>query len=51
LVVRQQKPDLPVCRERHAGSGYGDAAKPVAGVIDEDGLEVSRIYQADAATG
>jgi dipeptidyl aminopeptidase/acylaminoacyl peptidase len=31
--------------------GYGDAAKPLAGVIDQDGLEVSRIYQADAATG
>ncbi len=32
-------------------TGYGDPAKPLAGVIDQDGLEVSRLYQADAATG
>jgi len=31
--------------------GYGDPAKPLAGVIDQDGLEVSRLYQVDAATG
>ena len=31
--------------------GYGDPAKPLAGVIDQDGLEISRLYQADAATG
>jgi dipeptidyl aminopeptidase/acylaminoacyl peptidase len=31
--------------------GYGDPAKPLAGVIDQDGLEFSRLYLADAATG
>ena len=31
--------------------GYGDPAKPLSGVIDQDGLEVSRVYQVDATTG
>jgi hypothetical protein len=31
--------------------GYADPAKPLAGVIDQDGLEVSRLYQADATIG
>ncbi|AXC15686.1 tolB protein [Acidisarcina polymorpha] len=31
--------------------GYGDPAKPLAGVIDEEGLEISRLYEADATTG
>ena len=31
--------------------GYGDPAKPLAGVIDQDGLEVSRLYQVDVSNG